>query len=187
MSKIGQKTINIPQAVQLTVAKKTITVKGPKGEHTVVLPKELEAIIENNELVIKRSDEEKKTKSLHGLYRQLVFNGVSGVEKPWEKRLEVVGTGYNVKLQGENLVFKLGYSHPVTFKKVQGISYQVDGNTKVIVSGIDKQLVGQIAYQIILLKKPDVYKGKGIRYEGEKLRIKPGKKAKAAGATVGAA
>jgi large subunit ribosomal protein L6 len=143
--------------------------------------------MENNELIIKRSNEEKKTKSLHGLYRQLVYNGVSGVEKLWEKRLEVVGTGYNVKLQGEDLVFKLGYSHPVVFKKTPGVSYQVDGNTKVIVSGVDKQLVGQIAHKIILLKKPDVYKGKGIRYEGEKLRIKPGKKAKAAGATTGPA
>lgn len=183
MSKIGQKKIKIPQAVQLTVAKKTITVKGQKGEHTVLLPKELCAAIEDNELVIKRSDEEKKTKSLHGLYRQLVYNGMLGVEKQWEKRLEVVGTGFNVKLQGEDLVFKLGYSHPVVFKKTPGVSFRVDGNTKVIVSGIDKQLVGQVAHKIILLKKPDVYKGKGIRYEGEKLRIKPGKKAKVAGAT----
>ncbi len=105
------------------------------------------------------------------------------MEKPWQKRLEVVGTGYNVKLQGEDLVFKLGYSHPVVFKKVTGIKFQVEGNNKVIIEGVDKQLVGQIAYQIKMLKKPDVYKGKGIRYEGEKLRIKPGKKAKAAGSS----
>lgn len=187
MSKIGQKMIEIPQGVQIAIDKKTITVKGPKGEYSVTLPEKLEGVMENNSVLIKRANDEKGTKSLHGLYRQLVFNGVSGVNQLWQKRLEVVGTGFNVKLQGEDLVFKLGYSHPVIFKKVSGISYQVEGNTKVVVSGVNRQFVGQIAHQIKLLKKPDVYKGKGIRYEGEKLRIKPGKKAKAAGATGGAA
>lgn len=183
MSKIGQKIIEVPQGVTCIVEKKTITIKGPKGEYTLSLPEKLEAVAENNTVLIKRTDEDKKTKSLHGLYRQLVFNGVMGVNEHWEKRLEVVGTGFNVKLQGEDLVFKLGYSHQVVFKKTPGITFQVDGNTKVVVSGVDKQFVGQIAHQIKLLRKPDVYKGKGIRYEGEKLRIKPGKKAKAAGAT----
>lgn len=187
MSKIGQKIIEIPQGVTCTVEKKTITVKGPKGGYMVSLPEKLEVVLENNTMLIKRTHEDKKTKSLHGLYRQLVFNGVSGVNEHWKKRLEVVGTGFNVKLQGEDLVFKLGYSHPVIFKKVLGITYQVEGNTKVIISGVDKQLVGQVAHQIKSLKKPDVYKGKGIRYEGEKLRIKPGKKAKAAGTAGGAA
>lgn len=183
MSKIGQKPIEVSTAVQVSIDKKTINVKGPKGEYTLVLPETLEARMENKILIIKRTDETKSTKSLHGLYRQLVFNGIQGVGDLWQKRLEIVGTGYNVKLQGEDLIFKLGYSHPVVFKKTPGVSYQVEENTKVIVSGVDKQLVGQIAHQITLLKKPDVYKGKGIRYEGEKLRIKPGKKAKAAGTT----
>lgn len=183
MSKIGQKKIELPQGVTLTVDRKTVSVKGPKGEYSITIPDKLEAVMEENNLVIKRNDEDKKTKSLHGLYRQLVFNGVSGVNALWQKRLEVVGTGFNVKLKDEDLVFKLGYSHPVVFKKIPGIIYQVEENTKVVVSGIDKQLVGQVAHQIKLLRKPDVYKGKGIRYEGEKLRIKPGKKAKAAGAT----
>ncbi|MBI3366506.1 50S ribosomal protein L6 [Candidatus Roizmanbacteria bacterium] len=187
MSKIGQKPITISTAVQVLIDKKIINVKGPNGEFSLILPGVLEASMENKTIVIKRADETKSTKSLHGLYRQLVFNGIQGVERLWQKRLEIVGTGYNVKLQGEDLVFKLGYSHLVVFKKMQGVSYQVEENTKVIVSGIDKQLVGQIAHQIILLRKPDVYKGKGIRYEGEKLRIKPGKKAKAAGTATGAA
>lgn len=183
MSKIGQKTISIPQGVTYTAEKKTVTVKGPKGEYKVTLPDVLEAIIENNSVLVKRVNDNKKTKSMHGLYRQLIFNGVSGVNELWKKRLEVVGTGFNVKLQGEDLLFKLGYSHPIVFKKIPYIVYQVEGNNIVVVSGVDKQLVGQVAYQIKLLRKPDVYKGKGIRYEGEKLRIKPGKKAKAAGAT----
>lgn len=186
MSKIGQKIISIPQGITCTAIEKTITVKGPKGEYTVTLPDVLEAVIENNSVLVKRINENKKTKSMHGLYRQLVFNGVSGVNELWKKRLEVVGTGFNVKLQGEDLVFKLGYSHQVVFKKVPGIVYQVEGNTIAVISGVDKQFVGQIAHQVKILKKPDVYKGKGIRYEGEKLRIKPGKKAKAAG-TAGAA
>ena len=139
-------------------------------------------IKEEKNLIIKRNNNEKKVRSLHGLFRQLISNAISGVEKPWEKKLEVVGTGYTVKLQGEDLVFKIGYSHLVTFKKQPGIKYQVEGNNKVTVAGYDKQLVGQVAYQIKMIRKPDVYKGKGIRYLGEKLRIKPGKKAKAAGA-----
>ncbi len=178
MSKIGEKPITVPQAVQTTIDGNAISIKGTNGSLTIHLPHELEAGIENNVLTIKRKSEGKRTKSLHGLYRQLIENAVLGVEKPWEKRLEVSGTGYNVKLQGEDLVFKLGYSHPVVYEKVQGLSYRVEGNTKCIVRGIDKQLVGQVAYQIKTLKKPDAYKGKGIRYEGEKLRLKPGKKVK---------
>lgn len=112
----------------------------------------------------------------------MINNAIVGVEKPWQKRLEVVGTGFNVKVQGNDIVFKVGYSHPVVFKSVSGVTLQVEGNNKVIISGADKQLVGQVAFQIKCIRKPDVYKGKGIRYEGEVLRIKPGKKAKAAGA-----
>lgn len=182
MSKIGQKQIEVPESINISVNDKIITIKGSVGELVVKLPSSLEVVNEANNLTIKRSKEDKKTKSIHGLYRQLVSNAVIGVSKPWEKRLKVVGTGYNVKLDKEDLVFKIGYSHPVVFKKKPGIKYQVVGNNIVVVSGADKQLVGEIAYQIKILKKPDVYKGKGIQYEGEKLRIKPGKKAKTAGA-----
>ncbi len=182
MSKIGQKNIEVPQPVTVTIDKKKVNVKGPEGEMTIVVPDKLEVVREENHLTVKRSDDEKKTKSIHGLYRQLIDNAVIGVQKMWEKRLKVVGTGFTVKLDKEDLVFKVGYSHPVVFKKVPGIKFKVEGTNIAVVSGYDKQLVGEIAYQIKILKKPDVYKGKGIQYEGEKLRIKPGKKAKAAGA-----
>ncbi|EKE15221.1 MAG: hypothetical protein ACD_12C00112G0007 [uncultured bacterium] len=183
MSKIGEKPIILSNEVDLKVEGNKVTVKGPQGEMTFDVPKELTLIRKENNLIIERKNNEKKVRSVHGLYRQLIDNSVLGAKKPWEKKLEVVGTGYTVKLQGEDLVFKIGYSHLVTFKKQPGIKYLVEGNNKVTVAGHDKQLVGQIAYQIKMIRKPDVYKGKGIRYLGEKLRIKPGKKAKAAGAT----
>ena len=182
MSKIGNKIIIVPAGVTITLNQQEIKVKGKEGELTYVLPKELKIEHKENQLIVSRDNETKKAKSLHGLYRQLVANAVAGVEKLWAKKLEVVGTGFNVKLQGEDLNFKVGYSHPVIFKKVVGVKYQVEGNNKAIVLSIDKQLAGEIAYQIKTIRKPDVYKGKGIKYEGEKLRIKPGKKAKAAGA-----
>jgi large subunit ribosomal protein L6 len=182
MSKIGQKAIEIPTSVVLEITKQNIVIKGKEGQLIIDVPKEISLIKKDNILTLKRSSENKKVKSVHGLFRQLIYNAVVGVDKPWIKRLEVVGTGFNVKLQGEDLIFRVGYSHMVFFKKIINIKYQVEGNNKVVVSGVDKQLVGQTAYQIKILKKPDAYKGKGIRYEGEKLRIKPGKKAKAAGA-----
>ncbi len=182
MSKIGQKTIKVPQAVTVEITGNIVNVKGPQGAITLTVPSKIEIKKEGEVLTVTRKNDEKRTRSLHGLYRQLVYDAVTGTETPWQKRMEVVGTGYNVKLQGEDLLFKVGYSHNVIFKKVAGISFKVEGNNKVIVAGADKQLVGQVAYQIKIIKKPDAYKGKGIRYEGEQLRIKPGKKAKAAGA-----
>lgn len=178
MSKIGQKAIPVSGSVQLTIQDNAILVKGPKGEMKVVFPGNISVVKENDTLIVKRDGNSTKSKADHGLFRSLIANAVSGVENLWTKNLEVVGTGFNVKLQGQDLIFKIGYSHPVIFKKIEGITYQVDGNNKCIVSGIDKQLVGQTAFQIKLLRKPDVYKGKGIRYEGEVVRIKPGKKAK---------
>ncbi len=183
MSKIGEKPITLSPAINLQIEGNNVTVKGPQGEMFFAVPKELTLLREENSLILKRKNNAKKIRSIHGLYRQLISNAVSGIEKVWEKKLEVVGTGFTVKLQGEDLVFKVGYSHPVVFKKQPGIKYQVEGNNKVTVAGHDKQLVGQVAYQIKMIRKPDVYKGKGIRYLGEKLRIKPGKKAKAASVT----
>lgn len=182
MSKIGQKKIPVPQSVSVEAVGKLITVKGAYGAVVIELTGNITIEKDKDAIIVKRGDDDKKSKSVHGLFRQLLYNAVVGVEKPWEKRLEVVGTGFNVKMQGEDLVFKLGFSHPVVFKAQNGIKYRVEGNNKLVVAGADRQLVGQVAYQIKLVKKPDVYKGKGIKYEGEKLRIKPGKKAKAAGA-----
>jgi len=181
MSKIGTKVITLPSQVKIEIQGKKMKIKGPAGEITIALPESLSIVNKENSLILQRASDEKKIKSLHGLYRQLINNAVVGVEKPWEKQLEIVGTGYNVKLQGEDLVFKVGYIHPVVFKKPAGVKFQTEGNNKIKVIGVDKQLVGQVAYQIKMVKKPDVYKGKGIKYLGEKLRIKPGKKAKAAG------
>lgn len=182
MSKIGNNPIEILQGVTVQVDGETVRVKGTNGELSVQLPKKIKVIHKENKLLIQAGDEQKKTKSIHGFTRQVIYNAVCGVMKHWEKRLEIVGTGYNVKLQGEDLVFKIGFSHPVVFKKVPNIAFKVEGNNKVVVLGIDKQLVGQVAHRIKQLKKPDVYKGKGIRYQGEQIKLKPGKKVKAAGA-----
>jgi large subunit ribosomal protein L6 len=182
MSKIGQKTIEIPSTVNVTITKDNVGVKGPEGELSYRIPVGLKVNKEDAKMTVTRTNEQKRTKSAHGLFRQLIHNAIVGVEKPWVKRLEIVGTGFNVKMQGEDLVMRLGFSHLVVFKKVPGVKYQVENNTKIVVTGADKQLVGQVAFQIKLSRKPDAYKGKGIRYEGERLRIKPGKKAKAAGA-----
>src|SRR3989338_11511928 len=153
MSKIGEKIIEIHQGVNIILDKDNVTVKGSQGEIVIGIPNKLEFIKKENGLSVKRSNEEKKTKSIHGLYRQLINNAVLGVQKLWEKRLKIVGTGYTVKLDKDDLVFKIGYSHPVIFKKVPGIKFQVEGNNKAVVLGSDKQLVGQVAYQIKILKK----------------------------------
>jgi large subunit ribosomal protein L6 len=179
MSKIGEKPIIVNPTINIEIKEEKLKVNGPKGEKEIIVHPDLNVVLENNRLLVKRNKENKKTKALHGLYRQLISNALNGVEKLWEKRLEIVGTGYNAKMQGEDLVLKLGYSHPVIFKKRPDVNYQVVGNNQIVVSGSDKQLVGEVAYQIKMLKKPDAYKGKGIRFFGEKLRIKPGKKAKA--------
>jgi len=182
MSKIGNLPLIVPPSVTITVTEHEVQVKGKGGQLTIPLVYGITCKKEGegNTYVVSRRNDTKEMKSVHGTLRTLIANAVAGVEKPWEKRLEVVGTGFNVKMQGEDLVFKVGYSHPVVFKKVAGVTFAVDGTTKVIIQGIDKQLVGEIAYKVKMLKKPDAYKGKGIKYEGEKLRIKPGKKAKAA-------
>lgn len=181
MSKIGEKQIPVSQDVQPSLIDGKIVVKGKEGEINIQIPAELEVEIKDGNIEVKRKSEAKKVRALHGLFRTLIANAVSGVVKPWEKKLEVVGTGYNVKLQGEDLVLKVGYSHQIVYKKVDGIKFQVQGSNDITVLGADKQLVGQVAHQIKMVRKPDVYKGKGIKYHGERLRIKPGKKAKAAG------
>lgn len=180
MSKIGNKQIPVPSTVSVNVNGVEIMVKGKEGEMKVVMPITLSTVYENGLITVKRLNEKPQTKALHGLFRSLLSNAIVGVETPWEKKLEVVGTGFNVKMQGEDLIFKVGYSHPVIFKKVPKVTYIVSGTNKVTLKSIDKQLVGEVAYKVKLLKKPDAYKGKGIKYENEKLRIKPGKKAKTA-------
>lgn len=184
MSKIGEKQIDLPEGVKVEIKDHSVHISGKEGELTFQLPATIEVEFSGKKLIVKRKKEDKKTKSLHGLYRSLIANAIAGIEKPWYKNLEVVGTGFAVKLKGEDLEFKLGYSHPILFKSIPGIKFQVEGNNKVSIMGSDKQLVGQVAHQIKSIRMPDIYKGKGIKYEGEKVRIKPGKKAKTAQATV---
>ena len=178
MSKIGQKPIVIPQSVSVDITDDRVTVKGTGGALSLSMTPGIRIAKDKDTIILSRENDSKRQKSLNGLYRSLVANAVVGVETLWEKRLEVVGTGFNVKLQGNDLVFKVGYNHPVVFKKVEGVAFAVEGNNKVSIKGVDKQLVGEIAYKMKMIKKPDVYKGKGIKYAVEKLKIKPGKKAK---------
>ena len=180
MSKVGQKPISIPAGVTVELNNQTVTVKGTKGQLAYELPKELEAKVENNTIVLTRETDEKQQKTIHGLYRNVIANAIHGVSTGWSRRLEIVGTGFNAKMQGQSLALKLGYSHPVIVSPVPGIQLSTEGNTIIIISGFDKQLVGQIAHQIKIVRRPDSYKGKGIRYEGQQIRMKPGKKAKAA-------
>lgn len=180
MSKIGEKPIQVPSSVTVDVQDYTVNVKGAKGEVSYTFPRFITIKRENDILHIGRKGDAKQHRSSHGLYRSLIANAVKGVETGWDKRLEVVGTGFNVKMQGQGITMKIGFSHPVVFEAVPGITLSTEGNNIIIVSGADKQLVGQVAYQIKLVKKPDVYKGKGIRFEGERIKLKPGKKAKTA-------
>lgn len=180
MSKIGQKIISIPSSVQFAVDGQKASIKGAKGVISFELPHYLSIVQNEAGVLLERKTDMKRQKSSHGLWRSLIANAVTGVDTGWSKRLEVVGTGFNVKQKGTGIVLKLGLSHPVEFVPPQDIQITVEGNTTIIVSGADKQRVGEIAQQIKSIKKPDAYKGKGIRYEGEHIKLKPGKKAKTA-------
>ncbi len=178
MSRIGRLPIEIPAGVDVTIDGRTVKVKGPKGEleHTVAQP--IEVSREDNAIHVTRPDDERESRALHGLTRTLIANNIIGVTEGYSKRLEVVGTGYRVQAKGQNLEFALGYSHPITVEPPAGITFQVEGNNKVTVTGIDKQAVGEVAANIRKLRKPEPYKGKGVRYEGEHVRRKAGKAGK---------
>ncbi|SFW46230.1 50S ribosomal protein L6 [Amycolatopsis australiensis] len=179
MSRIGKLPVAVPSGVEVTIDGQHITVKGPKGtlEHTVAEPITVERG-EDGALVVKRPDDERTSKALHGLTRTLVNNLVVGVTSGYEKKLEIHGVGYRVQAKGSDLEFALGYSHPVKIEAPEGITFKVESPTRFSVSGIDKQKVGQISAVIRRLRRPDPYKGKGLRYEGEKIRRKVGKTGK---------
>ena len=179
MSRIGKLPINVPSGVDVTIDGQHITVKGPKGtlEHTVPEPITVERD-DNGALLVKRPDEERETRALHGLTRTMVNNLVVGVTEGYEKRMEIQGVGYRVQAKGSDLEFALGFSHPVLVKAPEGITFKVESPTKFSVSGIDKQKVGQAAAVIRRLRRPDPYKGKGVLYEGERIRRKVGKTGK---------
>ena len=178
MSRIGRMPIDIPAGVTVTVDGQDVTVKGPKGELSLTVASPIEAKVEENQVVVTRPDDERASRSLHGLTRTLINNNIIGVTQGYEKKLEVVGTGYRVSSKGQGVEFALGYSHPITVNPPQGITFTVEGNDKLTVSGIDKQAVGEVAANIRKLRKPEPYKGKGVRYEGERVRRKAGKAGK---------
>ena len=180
MSRIGKLPIPVPSGVDVTVDERLVTVKGPKGtlSHTVVAPITVNRA-EDGTIEVKRPDDERESRSRHGLTRTLIANMVTGVTEGYEKKLEIVGVGYRVLSKGPTqLEFQLGYSHPITFNAPDGITFTVDGPTKLGVQGIDKQLVGEVAANIRKLRKPEPYKGKGVRYAGEQIRRKVGKAGK---------
>jgi len=179
MSRIGKLPVAVPSGVEVTIDGQHIQVKGPKGtlEHTIAEPITVERD-EDGTLLVKRPDDERTSKALHGLTRTLVNNLVVGVTAGYEKKMEIHGVGYRVQVKGSDLEFALGYSHPVKIEAPEGITFKVETPTRFSVSGIDKQKVGQISAVIRKLRRPDPYKGKGLRYEGEKIRRKVGKTGK---------
>jgi len=177
MSRIGNKEILIPQNVQVELGSKVL-VKGPKGELTLSIPKKIVVEKKDNVLSVSRKNEDKESRSLHGLIRSLLANMIVGVADGYTKTLELSGIGFRANLEGNKLVLSVGFSHTVDINTPEGVTFAVSGN-KITVSGIDKELVGRVAAQIRKVRPPDAYKGKGIKYEGEVLRLKPGKAAKA--------
>ena len=180
MSRIGKNPVPVPSGVDVAIDGRTVTVKGPKGtlSHTVADPIEV-GRNDDGAVEVKRPDDERESKALHGLSRTLVANMVSGVTDGFQKKLEIVGVGYRVLSKGPTqLEFQLGYSHPITVDAPEGVTFTVEGPTRLTVEGIDKQVVGEVAANIRKLRKPEPYKGKGVRYAGEQVRRKVGKAGK---------
>ena len=177
MSRIGKKPIEIPAGVTVTVDPGRVTVHGPNGELRQVIPQRMQITQENGTLTVTRPTERGEDRALHGLTRTLIANMVEGVTKGFEKRLEIQGVGYRAALAGSNLELQVGYSHPVRITPREGIEFEVPVPTQVVVKGIDKQAVGQTAAEIRKVRPPEPYKGKGIRYAGEYVRRKVGKRA----------
>jgi large subunit ribosomal protein L6 len=178
MSRIGRLPIDIPAGVTVSVDGQDVAVKGPKGELKLTVAKPIEVKVEENQVLVSRPDDERESRSLHGLTRTLINNDIIGVTQGYSKGLEVVGTGYRVQQKGTSVEFALGFSHPVLVDAPEGITLTVEGNNKLTVSGISKQAVGEAAANIRKIRKPEPYKGKGVRYAGEVVRRKAGKAGK---------
>lgn len=175
MSRIGKKPIIIPESVEINIDGNTVIVKGPKGELQKEVPLEIKIEIKDDKIFVSPRKETKRTKAFWGLFRTLIFNMVKGVTDGYEKKLEIHGVGYKANLEGEDLILLVGFSHPVKIDKVEGVEFLVEKSI-ITVSGIDKELIGQIAAKIKKVRPPEPYKGKGIRYLGEEIRRKAGKK-----------
>ena len=179
MSRIGKHPVVVPAGVDVQIVGQDVTVKGPKGQLALTIAEPI-SVSKNDEgaVVVARPDDERRNRALHGLSRTLVANMVTGVTEGYTKKMEIYGVGYRVALKGKDLEFSLGYSHPVPIEAPEGITFAVESPTKFSVSGIDKQQVGQVSAVIRKLRRPDPYKGKGVRYEGEQIRRKVGKTGK---------
>lgn len=177
MSRIGKMPVVVPSGVEVKIDGSTVTVKGPKGELTETYHEDMKISMSGEGVVVERPSDEREHRSLHGLTRSLIANMITGVSEGYEKSLEIVGVGYRAVLKGKDLEMQLGYSHPVLVKAEEGITFEVPAATKVTVRGIDKQRVGQVAAEIRAWRKPEPYKGKGVRYVGEHVRRKVGKTA----------
>ncbi len=177
MSRIGKKSISIPQGVTVTLENKSVVIKGAKGELRTSLVRNIVVAVEGDEIHVTRKNDEKQTKAAHGLLRSLLSNTITGVSVGYKKTLKLLGTGYRVQAKGKSIDLAVGYSHHVEFSPLDGVQLQVEGTDTIHISGIDKQQVGQVAANIRKIRPPEVYKGKGIRYENEVVRLKPGKTA----------
>ena len=175
MSRIGKLPVVIPDGVDVKVENNLVTAKGPMGTESVQIREEIEVKVEGKEIILTRKNDDRKSRSLHGLSRTLVQNVVTGVKEGFTKKLEIQGVGYRAQMQGNAINLQLGYSHPVVIEPPQGIKIAVEANTKITVTGSNKQMVGDVAAQIRSKRPPEVYKGTGVRYQGEYVRSKPGK------------
>ncbi len=178
MSRIGKKPIEIPSGVEVKLEGNTITAKGPKGTESVAFRDEVKVTVVENQIIVEPNSDDRKTGALHGLFRTLIANAVTGVSAGFEKKLEIVGVGYRANMEGSNLNLALGYSHPVVVVPPAGITISLEANTKISVKGSNKQAVGDVAAFIRSKRPPEVYKGKGVKYEGEYIRRKAGKAGK---------
>lgn len=179
MSRIGKQLISIPTGVTVTVDSNKVNVTGPKGTLILNIPFKINVEVKDNQVLVTRFSEDKKVKANHGTTRAHINNMIQGVITPWKKELEIKGTGYKANVSGNKLIVNAGYIHPVEMIAPEGIQFQVTEDTKILVTGCDKTIVGQVASNIRKIRKPEPYKGKGIRYVGEVIKLKAGKKAKA--------
>jgi len=177
LSRIGKKLIEIPKGVNVSAEGQTVKVKGPKGELHQKVHSNISVEIKDNEITVTRPNDSKENKSLHGLTRALIQNMITGVDTAYKKELEIVGVGYRAELKGKNLLINIGYSHPIFFAPPETITLETPTQTQIIISGVDKQLVGQVAAKIRSFRQPEPYKGKGIKYANEHIRRKAGKTA----------
>ena len=178
MSRIGKKPIEIPSGVEVKIEGNVITAKGPKGTESVTFREEVKVSVADNHIIVEPNSDDRKTNALHGLYRTLIANAIHGVSQGFEMKLEIVGVGYRANMEGSNLNMALGYSHPVLIVPPAGVTLSVEANTKISVKGSNKQTVGDVAAFIRSKRPPEVYKGKGVKYEGEHIRRKAGKAGK---------